>query len=143
MSAIPRMFMTRRRLQAAGCRLQARICKLISVPACLSVLIRKWADPIQNFSVPKACSTVQRRCFVFPGALFRRFCMASNIPSCSHRLTRRSLPVVHLHHSDVITERKVDAATTDKPTRDAREKLPQPALAHPNRQTGSVPPGER
>jgi hypothetical protein len=26
----------------------------------LSRFIRKWADPIQNFSVPKTCSTVQR-----------------------------------------------------------------------------------
>jgi GNAT superfamily N-acetyltransferase len=40
--------------------------------------------------------SVSRRCRIFSGFSSRRRCTASRMSSCSHRVTRRALPVVQL-----------------------------------------------
>src|SRR6516164_7477213 len=52
--------------------------------------------PIRILSVPNGCSTVSRRRRMACGFPSRRCCTASSTFSCSHRLMRRSGPVVHL-----------------------------------------------
>ncbi len=51
--------------------------------------------PIQAFIVPKGCSTVARRTRMIFGARSMRSCISSMTASCSHRVIRRSLLVVH------------------------------------------------
>src|SRR5674476_1364056 len=61
-----------------------------------SVFIRKWVAPIRALIVPKGCSTVSRRSRIFSGCSSSLRCTASRMCSCSHRVIRRSLPVVQL-----------------------------------------------
>ena len=76
-------------------------CKIISQDVqrhfgtCLSVFIWKCVDPIQDFIVPKGCSTVRRRTPMLSRFRSSRACTASRTVSCSQREIRRSLPVVH------------------------------------------------
>jgi len=42
-------------------RCATNTCRLISVLPCASVIVTKWVDPTQCFSVPNTCSTVRRR----------------------------------------------------------------------------------
>ena len=58
-------------------------------------LHRKWVAPIQALIVEKGCSTVSRRTAIASPIASMRTVMASTILSCSQRLTRRSLLVVH------------------------------------------------
>ena len=55
----------------------------------------KCIDPIQDFIVPKGCSTVWRRTRILSGFRSSRACTVSRTDSCSQREIRRSLPVVH------------------------------------------------
>ena len=75
--------------------LYANTCKLISVFTLGSVFIRKCVAPIHAFSVPNGCSTVQRRNIASSGRSSRRRCIRSSTSSCSQRLMRRFLLVVH------------------------------------------------
>src|SRR3982074_1961641 len=76
--------------------LLAKTCSAISVLTCLSVFMWKCVDPIQDFIVPKGCSTVWRRRRILSG--FRCIGDAQRLvtASGSQREIRRSLPVVHL-----------------------------------------------
>src|SRR5574343_943685 len=76
-------------------RLYANTCKLISVLTRGKVFVRKWVEPIQDFKVPKTCSTVRRRIFIASGVLARRASIRSKTLSCSQRLIRRETLVVH------------------------------------------------
>lgn len=83
------------RIATSLLKLYARTWRLASVLACFSVFIWKWVEPIQDFIVLNGCSTVSRRIRIASGLRSRRRSIASTTASCSHRLTRRSLPVVH------------------------------------------------
>jgi hypothetical protein len=65
----------------------------------LERFVWKCVDPIQDFIVPKGCSTVWRRRRILSGFRSSRACTASRTASCSQREIRRSLPVVHLTFS--------------------------------------------
>ena len=56
--------------------------------------------PMRAFIVPNGCSTVSRRWCMACGFLSRRFWTASKTCSCSHRVIRRSGPVVHCDLSE-------------------------------------------
>lgn len=84
----PKIFMTRFRLYANTWR-------LISVLTFLNRFVVKCVAPIQALSVPKGCSTVCRLRRIISGFQSRRDCAASSTSSCSQRLIRRCLPVVH------------------------------------------------
>jgi hypothetical protein len=53
------------------------------------------SSPMQRLSVPKTCSTVHLRICMASGLCRSRSSMVSSTASCSQRLMRRSLPVVH------------------------------------------------
>ncbi len=59
------------------------------------VLVRKCVAPMRAFIVPKGYSTVTRRWRMACGFASRRCCTAFSGCSCSHRVIRRSGPVVH------------------------------------------------
>ena len=69
-------------------------CSAISVATCRSLFILKCVAPIQALMLPNGCSTVERRTIIASGLLSSRACTRSRTSSRSHRLTRRSLPVV-------------------------------------------------
>src|SRR5271156_5618791 len=52
--------------------------------------------PIQALSVPNGCSTVCRRMVIASGKRSNLACILARTPSCSQRLTRLCLSVVHL-----------------------------------------------
>lgn len=69
--------------------------RLISVRTRFSPRVRKCVAAIHALMVPNGCSTVCLRMRIASGARSSRCCMRSITPSCSHRLMRRSFPVVH------------------------------------------------
>src|SRR5262249_61320412 len=66
----------------------------ISLATLGRVFIKKRVAAIRILIVPKGCSTVSRRVRMAPGFLSSLACTASTISSFSHRVMRRSLPVV-------------------------------------------------
>jgi hypothetical protein len=124
------MFMTRVRLYASTL-------SAISVATFGSVFIRKCVAPIRAFIVPKGCSTVSRRTRIACGFWSRRRCAASSTCSCSHRVIRRSLPVVHW--SLMAQERK---CTPRRPARTRGEKRPPRGSAHSGRARTPSDPGQ-
>ena len=102
------------------------------------VFIRKCVAPIRALIVPNGCSTVSRRVRMAWGFSSNRFCTASMRCSCSHRVIRRSLPVVHLClsvHYHAIMEDGTDTAAINVFTRR------DGTIRHFwGAETGSVPP---
>ena len=71
---------------------------------CFNVFIWKCVAPIQYLMVPNGCSTVDRLTFIMSGACSSRASTVSSIASCSQRLMRLSLPVVHFDFIEQLTQ---------------------------------------
>ena len=80
-------------------RLYARTCKLISALTLGSRRHKKWVAPIQALIVPNVCSTVRLRTVISVGSCSSRACIRSSTASCSQRVKRRYLSVVHFARS--------------------------------------------